>query len=87
MSAQRPVYLCPGCKAQVQFGTVSAPPPNRCPNCQRRLYIPTNLEQDSLIEVTCSNCSEHFLFIKPWRHTWRYTCSKCGSPLNLPTDP
>ena len=34
-------YLCPGCKTPIPFGTEEKAPPDNCPKCRRRLYIPT----------------------------------------------
>lgn len=48
MSGRRPVYVCPGCKARIPFGTESEPPPDRCPECFRRLWIPSVVEPGRL---------------------------------------
>ena len=37
----RRMYVCPGCKTQIPFGTETSEPPDNCPKCRRRLYIPT----------------------------------------------
>ena len=39
----RSMYACPRCKTRIPFGTETVPPPDHCPNCQRRLFIPTEL--------------------------------------------
>ena len=36
-----PVYVCPGCKARIPFGTPGHPPPEHCPGCGRQLGIPS----------------------------------------------
>jgi hypothetical protein len=38
------MYVCPGCKTRIPYGTETKPPPDNCPKCQRRLYIPTKVE-------------------------------------------
>jgi len=40
-----PAYVCPGCKTRILFGTKTQPPPARCPDCNRRLWIPTALDE------------------------------------------
>jgi uncharacterized protein YlaI len=35
------MYVCPGCKTRIPFGTETSEPPDNCPKCRRRLYIPT----------------------------------------------
>jgi hypothetical protein len=35
------MYVCPGCKTRIPFGTKSNPPPTVCPSCQSSLHIPT----------------------------------------------
>ncbi len=37
------MYVCPGCKARIPFGTKTKPPPKVCPGCQRNLHISTIL--------------------------------------------
>lgn len=37
----RTMYICPGCKTPMPFGTETETPPDNCPKCNRRLYIPT----------------------------------------------
>ena len=37
----RRMYICPGCKTPIPFGTETSAPPDNCPTCRRRLYIPT----------------------------------------------
>src|SRR5262245_2434833 len=37
----RRMYICPGCKTPIPFGTETSEPPDNCPKCGRRLYIPT----------------------------------------------
>lgn len=42
-SEARAMYACPKCKTRIPFGTETKPPPDHCPTCKRRLFIPTHL--------------------------------------------
>lgn len=44
----RSMYACPQCKTRIPYGTETQPAPDRCPTCQRRLYIPTVVENLTL---------------------------------------
>ncbi|MFL5328007.1 MAG: hypothetical protein ACJ8C4_03775 [Gemmataceae bacterium] len=44
MAERKAVYRCPKCKTEIPFGTREKPPPSRCPNCHRRLYIPSDYD-------------------------------------------
>ena len=45
---RRSMYLCPHCKTPMPYGTQTEAPPDFCPECQRRLYIPTMVENRTL---------------------------------------
>jgi hypothetical protein len=40
---ERRMYVCPGCKTRIPFGTETSNPPDNCPKCRRRLYVPTTV--------------------------------------------
>jgi DNA-directed RNA polymerase subunit RPC12/RpoP len=81
-----PVYICPGCKTRIPFGTEKKRPPARCPGCDRRLHIPTHYDRLPWIDVTCPTCSERLLVERAWAGR-RYQCPKCRSVVEVPPDP
>jgi transcription initiation factor IIE alpha subunit len=83
---QRPVYVCPHCKTRIPFGTKNNPPPSKCPGCWYQLYIPTELERDSVIQLTCPTCTANFTIVLLWdgQPRDRFTCPKCGSVVSPP---
>src|SRR5262249_22614276 len=82
------VYVCPHCKTRIPLGTVTKPPPGRCPDCRRRLRIPTSLPTDAFADVTCPHCSTTFTpfwyELPSGTRRDRFACPKCGSVVAPP---
>src|SRR5262249_61643542 len=78
-------YVCPNCKTRIPFGTEDTPPPKRCPKCERRLWIPSNLSPDSIAELTCPICSTTFKTIVRFRDRplKEAPCPTCGFPTHV----
>ncbi len=89
MAYRRPVYVCPGCKTKIPFGTETDPQPTRCPGCDRRLWIPTVLKLESLMDMVCPACSATFKVVFLWngQQQHQFVCPKCGGAVNPPSDP
>jgi hypothetical protein len=79
-----PVYVCPGCKTRIPFGTESNRPPTRCPGCDRELNIPSVVLLP-LVEVTCPACARAF-WMDPATTSQRRCCTHCGALVDLPPD-
>lgn len=51
----RSAYICPGCNTAIPFGTETTEPPDNCPKCRRRLYIPKVIGQKTFGRGRCEH--------------------------------